>query len=1177
MIKSRFPFFARTLLRVVLPAIFLSLVVALGSGLVLLSTESGSRWLIQDVLPGMMAKDGTQLHVRAVEGTLLSSLELTGISHRPPPLPSADRAPATTIERFFLQWQPGALLTGRLHVRQLGIKGVRYHAAGEEEAGESQPFLRLPLPPALQVDRIEVEDLRVAAGNRNYAVDRATVGPITFAGGDAPIFIRDFRAESGNNRLTLAGEIEPAAPFAFEITGNARAELPDGTPLAGEGSLRGDAAGMVVERIAASFREGRLEARGTVTWSPEPRWDLSVSGQAIDPDLSRLFWRPDGPEDWRGSLNLSLKTEGRIGGDGPRATLALERLDGVLRGYPVAASGRMALIGDRITVEELRLRSGENRLEAHGAAPLPPGVFPRRTPGPAGAASSEGGPAPEPASDLSWKIHAPKLAALWPGLAGGLRGEGKLQGSLSDPEISLGLTGDGIAYGAYRAGALRTEMTLLPGAASGDPSRPASRVVIEAGDISLAGGHLSRLRARGEGHLALERITLDLSFSCGPGKRTDGTGAPGKEWQRIFCPKTAKQTTVGAKKTDQVTDRGSGITLALDGELKGNTWSGTLNRADLLLGALGNWRLSAPAPLTLAASAAGVGGGGDDDSGACWQYREAHLCAGGRWSGTSGFRVKGKVAGLPWRTFQPWLPESLEARGKIAGHFHARGSGGIKDLDAQLTATSGAVRIRYRVPDRGAVETTFGNAMLTAAHAQGNLTLDAGLTIAGKGRVKGELRMGPAGAGYPLRGNLHAELPDLAPLAVLIPPSQVVDPEGALMLAFTVAGTARSPALHGRAELTRGAATLVAPGIRLHDLSLVAEDREDRSIGITGQAWSGPGHVSLNGRILRPFTSSSQLELAVQGENFQLVRLSEAEVLVSPDLRVASSRAGVSVEGKVSIPEAKFQLDALPDTSVSISGDEVIVGRERAESGETEPGYPVTAHVSVTLGDKVVFRGFGLDAGLTGSVDVDSRPEKPPMGTGLVTMKDGKYRAYGQTLIVERGRLMFAGPVTNPTLDVRATRRVEDADVTVGVEITGPLDQPLTELDSDPDMPESNILAYLLTGKALGDSSIADQAALIESALGLGITQSQKFTGELGKKVGLDTVKVQAGKNPMEESSLFLGKYLTPKLYVGYVQGIFENTRTFQIEYQLTDNLGIKASSGEERQGAELIYSIERE
>ena len=128
----------------------------------------------------------------------------------------------------------------------------------------------------------------------------------------------------------------------------------------------------------------------------------------------------------------------------------------------------------------------------------------------------------------------------------------------------------------------------------------------------------------------------------------------------------------------------------------------------------------------------------------------------------------------------------------------------------------------------------------------------------------------------------------------------------------------------------------------------------------------------------------------------------------------------------------------------------------------------VRARVRVILGDEVEVKASGFSGEVTGSLLVIEQPGKATTGVGELLVSNGVYKAYGQDLTLERGRLVFAGgPVGNPGLDLRAFRRADDGTI-AGIMVRGTLEAPQTTLYSDPPMGQSEALAYLLLGHPLG-------------------------------------------------------------------------------------------------------------
>jgi translocation and assembly module TamB len=68
-------------------------------------------------------------------------------------------------------------------------------------------------------------------------------------------------------------------------------------------------------------------------------------------------------------------------------------------------------------------------------------------------------------------------------------------------------------------------------------------------------------------------------------------------------------------------------------------------------------------------------------------------------------------------------------------------------------------------------------------------------------------------------------------------------------------------------------------------------------------------------------------------------------------------------------------------------------------------------------------------------------------------------------------------------------------------------------------------------------------------------------------------VSVESDLN--NETSLVLGKYLSPRLYVSYGISLAESINTLKLRYSLNDRWTIRSEVGEAR-SADLVYTIEK-
>jgi translocation and assembly module TamB len=233
----------------------------------------------------------------------------------------------------------------------------------------------------------------------------------------------------------------------------------------------------------------------------------------------------------------------------------------------------------------------------------------------------------------------------------------------------------------------------------------------------------------------------------------------------------------------------------------------------------------------------------------------------------------------------------------------------------------------------------------------------------------------------------------------------------------------------------------------------------------------------------------------------------------------------------------------------------------------------VYADIRIELGDDVRVDALGFKGRLLGALQIEESPGRTTRATGSIQVESGQYQLYGQDLQIRRGSLVYAaGPVDNPGLDLRIGRQVDD--VMVGANVSGTLREPRMDLYGEPAMPDSSVLSYLLLGKAPGESSAGEQQMMLQAALALGMNQGNKITGNLREAFALDEFGFDSDASG--ESAFFIGKYLSPRLYLRYGVGVMEAVNTLSLKYKLSEKWRVEAQSNELGSGADLLYTLER-
>ncbi|WP_413760869.1 translocation/assembly module TamB domain-containing protein, partial [Vibrio vulnificus] len=103
--------------------------------------------------------------------------------------------------------------------------------------------------------------------------------------------------------------------------------------------------------------------------------------------------------------------------------------------------------------------------------------------------------------------------------------------------------------------------------------------------------------------------------------------------------------------------------------------------------------------------------------------------------------------------------------------------------------------------------------------------------------------------------------------------------------------------------------------------------------------------------------------------------------------------------------KADAGLFTVPEQSAPALGDDVVV---KGRTVDEPAGPPLGLAIDIDLGERLYFKGRGLDTRLAGQLAL--RDEGRGLrATGNIRTADGRYRAYGQDLVIERGIISFQG------------------------------------------------------------------------------------------------------------------------------------------------------------------------
>lgn len=855
-----------------------------------------------------------------------------------------------------------------------------------------------------------------------------------------------------------------------------------------------DADALTLAALRASLGAGTLNAEGKLAL--KDKQDFAFQGKIAGFDPARLA------KVAAGRINADFSTTGSLAEE-LRVALEFAVHDSEYAGLPMTGAGKLHVAGERLLPSEATLSMAGNNVDLRGSF---------------GARGDR----------LRVAVDAPQLERLKFGVAGRLKLNGEITGTLRRPEIVADYNAQGLSAGPHKV-ATASGRAELRGGLDGTL----------AAKLSVRDYHGPHLTVR----------TLDANLAGTQASHTFDLKADGTRQQRPLQ-----------------------LTLAGQGAWKGKEgWNGTIRTLEER-GTV-NLRLAAPAQLQVADQRVRLG------ATRLLLDRSALSIDSLDWD-HGRIRTQGNLDGLQ-------VGRVLELVETITGEKPPLRSDLVIDGRWNLTlaeTASGFAELRRRSGDasvnagRGFTTLGLGETALRAEVVGGNrLALRGGVVSGRIGKIvvdasaglvpdQGLLTVGP---GSTLGGSVSVDVPRLKSLEALTGPQYAFD--GRIAAAMRLAGTVGSPQLTGTLDGDGLAVTLYDLGIRLTDgIVRIALDQNTvllRQVEFRG----GEGKLTASGAV-KLGEEDPNLTGKLVADKLQLFASPERTLIVSGEAGIVNENKQIVVRGKFRVDRGLFDL---PKAGAPVLGDDVVVVRRKDERALKTAATPVVPEakpasrfspvidLAIDLGNNFRFRGAGADLLLAGQLAVKSEPLTPMRTTGTVRVVEGTYEAFGRKLTIVRGIVNFNGPVDNPNMNIRAMRLNQE--VEAGVEVTGTVRLPRVRLVSEPNVPDEDKLSWLMFGYGAESAAAGQQRQLGAGALGgaaLGM-----IGGKAGKGIvshfGIDEFSIgpsTAGLN--EQQVVSMGKAVTERISVGYEQSLTSASNIVKLTWAFSRRWSLIAKGG---------------
>jgi translocation and assembly module TamB len=386
-----------------------------------------------------------------------------------------------------------------------------------------------------------------------------------------------------------------------------------------------------------------------------------------------------------------------------------------------------------------------------------------------------------------------------------------------------------------------------------------------------------------------------------------------------------------------------------------------------------------------------------------------------------------------------------------------------------------------------------------------------------------------------------------------------ISASGLASVGVTVGGTFQNPSLLGKAEVTGVSISSIDLPNGLSEMNGTLAFNQDRLQIQKLSARVGGGTVNFSGFMTYSPHVSFDINASARDVRLRPAGLSATS---DADLHLVGTTRESLLSGDVTIlklnltPGFDFAryLEGIRQTATLPTGNSILNNVRMDIHVVTTPELQMEAASAKVSGDADLrLRGTLLRPLLLGRVDIME---------GDVYFSGTKYR-------LERGEITFTGPTgIKPTLDLEATTRVRDYDITLGV--NGTPDKLNVTYRSEPPLPSADIVALLALGhtdeqSALANSSsqsVSQQAssAILSQALNATLSsRSQRLFGISRIKVdpnGLNTETTPTRSAP----AVTIEQQVSSNLTMTYSTEVSQTSQqVIQAEYNVSRNISIVA------------------
>jgi translocation and assembly module TamB len=378
---------------------------------------------------------------------------------------------------------------------------------------------------------------------------------------------------------------------------------------------------------------------------------------------------------------------------------------------------------------------------------------------------------------------------------------------------------------------------------------------------------------------------------------------------------------------------------------------------------------------------------------------------------------------------------------------------------------------------------------------------------------------------------------------------------GSVSVAMKISGTWQQPTMGGQVEISNAGLSLIDLPNGLSEIKGTLVFNQNRLYIRSLTARTGGGDLKLGGFIA--YSQGIYFDLAATGSDVRLRYPPGISAEASADLRFVGSPSNSTLSGEITVnrfaltPSFDFgsYLASKQSTLVS-NADAPLSNIHFAVHIVTRPELQVQSSLARVSGD--------ADLNLRGTL-------ARPVLLGRINISSGDVFFNGTKYHLERGDMLFVNPLAiEPIIDVAATTRVRDYDITLGFH--GPLNHLAATYRSDPPLPTADVITLLALGRTRDEQVLNNNpqssTTITESAANAVLGQALNYavSSRVQRLFGASRIKIdpRVGEPGTPNARLTVEQAVSNQVTVTYITNLSQSAQqVVQVEVQLNPNLSL--------------------